>query len=145
MKIPRYGMMISTITQIALAQPEMSCRRNRSLNTVISSQNHSTKMNIEKTSARKLEKVKPPENNMSSSPSTGSRMPSVGWEFNLRLRPLPPARPAALPPWSRRTSCASPCRRRQQCGQHLVGRHPADKQEQGGVAGLQRPRRLPHE
>src|SRR6516165_10561390 len=43
----------------------MSRRRNRSPKTVISNQNHSTKINIEKTSARKLGKVKPPGNNMS--------------------------------------------------------------------------------
>src|SRR5215469_17653829 len=67
MNIPRYGKMISTITQITLAQPDMSWRRNRSPKTVISNQNHSTKIKIDKTSARKLEKVKPPENNISSS------------------------------------------------------------------------------
>src|SRR5262249_41559254 len=59
--------MISTITQITLAQPDTSRLRNRSPNTVISNQNHSTKINIEKTSARKLLKVKPPGNNMASS------------------------------------------------------------------------------
>src|SRR6516165_10055578 len=57
--------MISTITQSVLAKPDTSCRRNRSPKTVISNQNHSTKINIEKTSARKLGKVKPPGNNMS--------------------------------------------------------------------------------
>src|SRR5262249_49489339 len=32
-----------------------------------------------------------------------------------------------------------------QCREHLVGRHLADQQEQGGVTGLQRSRRLLHE
>ena len=48
--------MISTTTQTTLPQPDMSRRRNKSPKTVISNQNHSTKMNIEKTSARKLGK-----------------------------------------------------------------------------------------
>src|SRR6516164_8095670 len=65
MNIPKYENRISTITQIALPQPDMSCRRNRSPKIVISNQNHSTKINIEKTSARKLGNVKPPGNNMS--------------------------------------------------------------------------------
>src|SRR4029077_17375144 len=56
--------MISTITHTTLPKPDTSRRRNRSPNTVISNQNHSTKINIEKTSARKLGKVKPPGNNM---------------------------------------------------------------------------------
>ena len=59
MKIPQMGNLISTITRIAFAQQDMSCRQNRSLKTVISNQNHSTKIKIDKTSARKLENVKP--------------------------------------------------------------------------------------
>src|SRR4029079_19018540 len=46
---------------MALTQPEMSCRRNRSPKTVISNQNQTTNMNIAKASARKLRKVKPSE------------------------------------------------------------------------------------
>src|SRR5271166_714620 len=51
------------ITQIALTQPETSRRRNRSLMTMMSSQNHRTNINTAKASARKLRKVKPSEKN----------------------------------------------------------------------------------
>jgi hypothetical protein len=43
---------------------------------VISNQNHNTKIKIDKTSARKLEKVKPPENNMPILPSTPPECPA---------------------------------------------------------------------
>src|SRR6516162_6385520 len=128
MNTPRYGKMISAITQITLAQPDMSRRRNRSPKTVISNQNHSTKMNIEKTSARKLGNVKPPGNNMPALPSfavenqprhrKGSQPSEVlnrqqhsrdqpRLRNQRRLSQTPPpvhprAPPAALPPWSRR-------------------------------------------
>src|SRR5215510_11152973 len=57
--MPRSENESSAITQIALAQPEISWRRRRSLRTVMSSQNQTTKTNIAKTSTRKLRKVKP--------------------------------------------------------------------------------------
>src|SRR5215510_12955247 len=57
--MPRSENESSAITQIALAQPEISWRRKRSLRTVMSSQNQTTKTNIAKTSTRKLRKVKP--------------------------------------------------------------------------------------
>src|SRR5215831_12020646 len=59
--IARYGSTIRAITQIALTQPDMSRRRNRSPMTMMSSQNHRTNMNTAKASARKLRKVKPSE------------------------------------------------------------------------------------
>src|SRR6202007_1812142 len=43
---------------------DMSRRRNRSPKIVMSSQNHTTNINTEKTSTKKLVKVKPPGNNM---------------------------------------------------------------------------------
>src|SRR5262252_5591338 len=64
MNTPKYGNTISTITQSALPKPETSRRRNRSPKTVMSNQNHRTKINTEKTSARKFVYVKPPRNNM---------------------------------------------------------------------------------
>src|SRR5271163_1595255 len=54
--------MISTITQIVLPRPDTSPRRKRSPSTVIRSQNHRTNIKTEKTSRRKLPKLKPPSN-----------------------------------------------------------------------------------
>src|SRR6516164_6816913 len=114
MNIPKYENTISTITQIALPQPDMSCRRNRSPKIVISNQNHSTKINIEKTSARKLGKVKPPGNNMRVL-RLQDQVPGTCQELNLQLLQrrhgllqAPPAKPL---PWSRRTRCAALSRR----------------------------------
>src|SRR5271169_4097887 len=60
----------------------MSRRRNRSPKTVISNQNHSTKLNVEKRSARQLGKVKPPGNNMSV-----LRFLWHGWDSGFHLPP----------------------------------------------------------
>jgi hypothetical protein len=58
---------------------------------------------------------------------------------HLRALPPPPAGgPNPTTAAHYRTPGAS------QCGKDLVGRHLADQQEQRGIAGLQRPRRLPH-
>src|SRR5215472_14292759 len=84
MNIPIYENTISTITQIALPQPDMSCRRNRSPKIVISNQNHSTKINIEKTSARKFGNVKPPGNNMIALHSN-DQVPGAGQKLNLQF------------------------------------------------------------
>src|SRR6516164_8103094 len=112
MNIPKYENTISTITQIALPQPDMSCRRNRSPKIVISNQNHSTKINIEKTSARKFGNVKPPGNNMIALHSNDQVL-GAGQKLNLQflqttpeLLQAPPAKPL---PWSRRTGCAALC------------------------------------
>src|SRR6516162_5794883 len=125
--------MISTIIQITLAQPDTSRRRNRSPKTVISNQNHSTKINMDKTSARKLGKVKPPGNNMSILPISVSAM----LECPATVR-------NSTPGFSRR--CPNSGQRRPQClllglveraahdrgasamqrGEHLVGGHLAD-------------------
>ena len=51
---PMYGINIKTIIQIALPQPEMSWRRNRSRATEMSSQNHMMKTNIVSTSIKKF-------------------------------------------------------------------------------------------
>src|SRR4030088_1867685 len=55
---------MSRITQSTLPKPDMSWRRNRSLATVMSSQNHRMNMNMAKASATKLANVKPPSNSM---------------------------------------------------------------------------------
>src|SRR5262245_3889222 len=47
------------MTQITFAKPDMSWRRNRSPNTVMSNQNHSTNMKIANASTRKFLNVKP--------------------------------------------------------------------------------------
>src|SRR5277367_6701016 len=78
MNTPRYGNTISTIIQIALATPDVSCRRNKSLITVISNQNHITNTKIAKTSSRKLPKLKLPAVNMLSSLSRLSKLVEVG-------------------------------------------------------------------
>src|SRR5215467_10592207 len=138
MKIPRYGMMISTITQITLAQPEMSCRRNRSPKTVISNQNHSTKINIEKTSARKLEKVKPPENNISIlpfRPEPECQAPGGNSTCGFYVRRphvcqrLPQGFLLGLIERAAHDSAANAAQR----SEHLVRRHFADQQKQSGV------------
>src|SRR5271169_5051145 len=72
------------MTQSTLARPDTSRRRNRSPNTVISNQNHSTKIKIEKTSVRKLGKVKPPGNNMSVLPFRWNASPAERWTFCRR-------------------------------------------------------------
>src|SRR6516164_2584164 len=122
MNIPKYENRISTITQIALPQPDMSCRRNRSPKIVISNQNHSTKINIEKTSARKLGNVKPPGNNMLVL-RLQDQVPDTCRELNLQflqtrhgLLQAPPAKPL---PCSHRTSFAALSRRR-----HAMRRSP---------------------
>src|SRR5271169_3647063 len=74
------------MTQSTLARPDTSRRRNRSPNTVISNQNHSTKIKIEKTSVRKLGKVKPPANNMSVLPFDGMRRPPSDGHFADAVR-----------------------------------------------------------
>src|SRR5215469_7259037 len=84
---------MSAITQIALAHPDMSWRRNRSPKTVISNQNHNTKINIDTTSARKLEKVKPPENSMLE--FLHQRRSYLGSGINLRLSRVVARAPAS--------------------------------------------------
>src|SRR5262249_33001193 len=127
--------MISAITQIVLPQPDMSCRRNRSPNTVISNQNHSTKINIEKTSARKLGKVKPPGNNIVVL-RLQNQVPGTGPELNLQFLQIPPellqVPPAKPLPWSRRTSCAARAAGAAQCREHFIGL--ANQQEEGRIA-----------
>src|SRR5271169_4970280 len=68
MNTAKYGTTTRNITHTALPRPDTSCRRNRSPITVISSQNHTTKIKIEKTSSRKLPKLKPPAKNISAFP-----------------------------------------------------------------------------
>jgi hypothetical protein len=62
MNTPKKGNMINAITHSVLAPPETSRLWNTSPNTVISNQNHRTKINIEKKAAGKLGNVKPPGN-----------------------------------------------------------------------------------
>src|SRR5262249_51117406 len=56
---PRNGKTIRPITHRALPQPEISCRRNRSVKIMMSSQNHTTNTNTVTTSVRKFAKLKP--------------------------------------------------------------------------------------
>src|SRR5215472_11469145 len=51
---------MSRITQSTLPKPDTSWRRNRSLDTAMSNQNHKMNMNTAKRSATKLVNVKPP-------------------------------------------------------------------------------------
>ena len=51
---------MNAITHSTLAKPDTSCRRNRSPDTTMSSQNHNMNMNIVKASAKKLPNVNPP-------------------------------------------------------------------------------------
>src|ERR1700716_2080931 len=62
------GSTVNRIPQSPLAKPGMAWRRNRSLATVMSSQNHRMNMNMAKASATKLASVKPPSNSMIFSP-----------------------------------------------------------------------------
>src|SRR5271169_163600 len=73
MNTAKYGTTTRNITHTALPRPDTSCRRNRSPITVISSQNHSTKIKSEKTSSRKLPKLKPPAKNISALPPVRRR------------------------------------------------------------------------
>src|SRR5271170_2096002 len=59
---------MNAITQSTLAKPDTSCRRNRSPDTTMSSQNHNMNMNIVKASAMKLLNVNPPSNSIVVSP-----------------------------------------------------------------------------
>jgi hypothetical protein len=54
-----YEKTINAITQMALIQPEMSWRRNRSAKTVINNQNHTMKKNTPMRSIKKFRYVKP--------------------------------------------------------------------------------------
>src|SRR5262249_17482171 len=78
---PRYGKMSKAITQAALAHPDMSRRRNKSPKTMMSSQNHTTKRNTARTSARKFVNVKPPSKSIAillSRVVSTSRLQTIG-------------------------------------------------------------------
>src|SRR5271168_1361614 len=70
-----YGSTMSRITHATLPTPDTSWRRNRSPNTVMRSQSHRTKMNIEKAFARKLANVNPPSNNIAVLPYSAIILP----------------------------------------------------------------------
>src|SRR5215831_20711084 len=63
---------MSRITHTTLPRPDTSLRRNRSLATVMNSQNHRMKTKTAKASARKFAKVDSAENNISFLPQAGS-------------------------------------------------------------------------
>ncbi len=57
--MPMYGSTMRKMTHITFRKPEISCRLNKSLATVMNSQNHNMNMKIEKTSTIKFANVNP--------------------------------------------------------------------------------------
>src|SRR5262249_49698666 len=96
---PRYGNRTRTITHRALPHPDMSCRRNRSLKTTMSSQNHTTNRNIVTTSVRKLAKLKPPSAGIDCPPYAISKATIVRDRRGVqRTEPLTQSFLGSMPP-----------------------------------------------